>query len=131
VILDTSALMAILLQEPEAEVFSRALEAAPIVRLSIVSYLETAIVVDRRGDPVRSAMLDEFLLEFNVRLEPVTVDQGRLAREAFRAFGKGRHPAGLNLGDCFSYALAKSMRERLLCKGNDFAQTDLGVLFED
>ena len=124
-ILDTSALLAILLREAEAETFAKAIENAGTVRLSVVSYLEAAIFVDRHGDEVRRAMLDTFLGEFSIHLEPVTVEQARLAREAFRLFGKGRHPAGLNFGDCFTYALAKELREPLLFKGDDFSQTDL------
>jgi ribonuclease VapC len=124
-ILDTSALLAILLREEEAETFAGAIENAGTVRLSVVSYLEAAIFVDRHGDEVRRAMLDTFLGEFSIHLEPVSVEQARLAREAFRLFGKGRHPAGLNFGDCFTYALAKELREPLLFKGDDFTHTDL------
>jgi ribonuclease VapC len=124
-ILDTSALLAILLREAEAETFAGAIENAGTVRLSVASYLEAAIFVDRHGDEVRRAMLDTFLAEFSIKLEPVSVEQARLAREAFRLFGKGRHPAGLNFGDCFTYALAKELREPLLFKGDDFTQTDL------
>jgi len=124
-ILDTSALLAILLREPEAETLARAMENADAVQISAASYLEAAIIVDRHGDEVRRAMLDTFLDEFDVRIEPVTVEQARIARQAFRAFGKGPHRAGLNYGDCFTYALAKVTREPLLFKGNDFSQTDL------
>lgn len=124
-IVDTSALLAILLREPEAEEFARAIERADVVRLSVAGYLEAALFVDRHGDEVRRAQFDTFLAEFSIRLEPVTAEQGRMAREAFRAFGKGRHPAGLNYGDCFAYALAKALREPLLFKGNDFSQTDV------
>lgn len=124
-ILDTSALLAILLREPEAVQFARTIEQAGTVRLSVASYLEAALFVDRNGDEVRRALLDTFLEEFAIRLEPVTVEQIRHAREAFRAFGKGRHPAGLNYGDCFTYALARALREPVLFKGNDFSQTDL------
>jgi ribonuclease VapC len=124
-ILDTSALLAILLREPEAESFAQAIESAEVVRLSVASYLEAAIFVDRNGDEVRRAMLDDFVSEFGIRMEPVGVEQGRLAREAFRLFGKGRHAAALNFGDCFTYALAKEKREPLLYKGDDFSRTDL------
>jgi ribonuclease VapC len=129
-ILDTSALLAILLREPEAESFARAIEASDVVRLSVAGYLEAAIFVDRHGDEVRRAMLDTFLEEFSIRLEPVTVEQARTARQAFRSFGKGQHPAGLNFGDCFTYALAKAVREPVLYKGNDFSQTDLSSAIE-
>lgn len=124
-ILDTSGLLAILLAEPEAPIFAQAIEDNRIVRLSVASYLETAAYVDRKGGAVSRALLDTFLEEFSIRLEPVTVEQARLAREAYRAFGKGMHPASLNFGDCFTYALAKSTREPVLFKGNGFSQTDL------
>lgn len=124
-ILDTSALLAILLREPEAAAFAKAIENADTVCISVAGYLEAAIFVDRHGDEVRRAMLDTFLEEFSIRLEPVTVQQIRLARQAFRAFGKGVHPAGLNFGDCFTYALAKALREPVLFKGADFSRTDL------
>jgi len=123
--LDTSALLAILLREPEADGFARAIQNAGLVRMSVASYMEAALFVDRHGDQIRRAMLDTFLAEFEIQLEPVTVEQGRLAREAFRLFGKGRHPAGLNFGDCFTYALAKVTRDPVLFKGSDFSQTDL------
>lgn len=124
-ILDTSALLAILLRELEAADFARAIENAESVSMSVASYVEAAIFVDRNGDEVRRAMLDTFLEEFSIALEPVTVEQARKAREAFQLFGKGRHPAGLNYGDCFSYALTKVKREPLLFKGNDFNKTDV------
>jgi ribonuclease VapC len=125
VILDTSALLAVLLREPEAERFAGAMEGAGVVRLSAASYVEAAIYVDRNGDEVRRAMLDTFLQEFSVRIEAVTAEQAVLARQAFVLFGKGRHKAGLNFGDCFSYALARAYREPLLFKGGDFGYTDL------
>ena len=124
-ILDTSALLAILLRETEAATFAKAIEDADSVRMSVASYLEAAIFVDRHGDEVRRAMLDTFLEEFSIRLEPVTVEQIRLARQALRSFGKGIHPAGLNFGDCFSYALAQALGEPLLYKGEDFSHTDV------
>jgi ribonuclease VapC len=124
-ILDTSALFAILLRELEAADFARAIENAKVVKMSVASYLEVAIYVDRNGDEVRRAMLDTFLEEFSIALEPVTVEQARLARQAFQLFGKGRHPAGLNYGDCFTYALARATREPLLFKGQDFDKTDI------
>jgi ribonuclease VapC len=123
--LDTSALLAILLKEDEAARFAGAIQGAGTVSMSVASYVEAALFVDRYGDEIRRAMLDTFLEEFGIVLEPVTVEQGRLAREAFQLFGKGRHPAGLNFGDCFTYALAKVKRDPLLFKGNDFSQTDL------
>jgi ribonuclease VapC len=124
-IVDTSALLAVLLREPEAASFAAAIESAEASRLSVASYLEAAIFVDRHGDEVRRAMLDTFLEEFSIQLEPVTVEQVRVARQAFQWFGKGIHPAALNFGDCFTYALAKVTREPVLFKGNDFSRTDL------
>jgi ribonuclease VapC len=124
-IVDTSALLAILLSEPEARQFTTAMVEADVVRLSVASYLEASIFVDQNGDAVRRAMLDPFLEELKVRLEPVTVEQIRYAREAFQLFGKGRHAAGLNFGDCFTYALARAYREPVLFKGNDFPLTDV------
>src|ERR1035438_7502541 len=110
-IVDTSALLAVLLQEPEGERFAAAIAGASAVRMSAASYVEAAIYVDRNGDEIRRAVLDPFLGEFSIRIEPVTVEQALLARQAFVLFGKGRHKAGLNFGDCFSYALAKAYRD--------------------
>jgi ribonuclease VapC len=93
--------------------------------MSVASYVEAAIYVDRNEDRVRRAMLDTFVKDFAIQLEPVTVEQAFLARQAFVLFGKGRHKAGLNFGDCFSYALAKAFSEPLLFKGGDFGHTDL------
>lgn len=124
-IVDTSALLAILLREPEAASFAAAIESADTLRLSVAGYLEAAIFVDRHGDEVRRAMLDTFLEEFSIRLEPITVEQARIARQAFQWFGKGLRPAALNFGDCFTYALAKVTREPVLFKGQDFSRTDL------
>jgi len=124
-IIDTSALLAVLLREPEAEKFARAMEESDVVRMSAANYVEAAIFIDRNGDEVRRAMLDSFLTEFGICLEPVTVEQARLARQAFLYFGKGRHKAGLNFGDCFTWALAKAFHEPVLFKGHDFIHTDL------
>lgn len=124
-ILDTSALLAILLLEPEASSFARMIEESSVTRLSVASYLEAAILVERRGDAVRRAMFDTFVQDFGIRLEPVTVPQIHLAHSAYRLYGKGMHRAALNYGDCFSYALARSTREPLLFKGNDFGLTDI------
>lgn len=129
-ILDTSALLAILLREPEAEGFAARIERASIVRMSVASYLEAAMFVNRKGDEVRSAILDAFLDEFAIRLEPITLAQAALARQAYQSFGKGRHRAALNFGDCFTYALAKAYREPILFKGDDFSRTDIGLLFD-
>src|SRR5580698_10407793 len=124
-ILDTSALLTVLLNEPEARPFAAVIENAAVVRLSAASYVEAAIYVDRNGDEVRRAMLDTFLREFSIRIETVTAEQALRARQAFVLFGKGRHKAGLNFGDCFSYAMSRAYREPLLFKGADFGHTDL------
>jgi ribonuclease VapC len=125
-ILDTSAIVAILQDEPEAEAFARAIEENRPVRLSAANWLEAAVVVDGNRSPVLSRRFDALLREAAVEIEPVTSRQAELAREAYRAFGRGSgHPAHLNFGDCFAYALAMERDEALLFKGNDFASTDV------
>jgi ribonuclease VapC len=125
-IIDTSALIAILAAEPEAGACARAIENATACRISAANYLETGIVVDMRRDPVASRRVDELLREARVIIEPVDANQARIAREAYRDFGKGTsHPAQLNFGDCFAYALARSCNEPLLFKGKDFIHTDV------
>jgi ribonuclease VapC len=127
VIVDTSALVAILGAEPEARMFSEALESADIARISVVSRVELTIVLERFGDPAIARRVDLFLRDLGIVEEPVSLQQGMLAREAFYDYGKGRHPAGLNFGDCFSYALAKALDEPLLFKGTDFSLTDVRI----
>lgn len=125
-IVDTSAVIAILRTEPEAAAFVEAIEAADAVRISAASYVEMGAVVDSLRNPSESRRFDEFLREAEVQLEPVSSEQAYLARAAYRDFGKGSgHPARLNYGDCFAYALAKARREPLLYKGGDFALTDI------
>jgi ribonuclease VapC len=125
-IVDSSALLAILRAEPEALGCARAIENATSRRISAANFLETAIVIDGSRDPVASRRFDDLLHEAEFVVEPVTEQQARIAREAYRDFGKGSgHPAQLNLGDCFAYALAKATREQLLFIGNDFAHTDI------
>ena len=125
-IIDTSALVAILRDEPEAEVCARATESAAMRRLSAVSLVEAAVVIDGSRDPIASRRFDDLLKEAEVLVEPVTEIQARLARDAYRDFGKGSgHPARLNFGDCFAYALAKVTGEPLLFKGADFGHTDI------
>jgi ribonuclease VapC len=126
-IIDTSALIAILRDEDDAPDMAYAIERAEIRRISAVNYLETAVVIDASRDPIASRRFDELVDAAELRVEPVTHDQVRVARDAYRDFGKGSgHKAGLNFGDCFAYALAKSTGEELLFKGNDFSHTDLG-----
>ena len=125
-IVDSSALLAILRAEPEARACARAIEDAPRRRISAANFLETAIVIDGSRDPIASRRFDDLLQAANLAIEPVTEAQARIAREAYRDFGKGSgHPAQLNFGDCFAYALAKATGEPLLFKGNDFRQTDV------
>jgi ribonuclease VapC len=128
VIVDASALVAILRDEPDAAVFAQAIEHAPVRRISAAGFVEAAAVIDAARDPVVSRRLDEILSVAAIQIEPVTEAHARIAREAYRDFGKGSgHPARLNFGDCFAYALAKTSGEPLLCKGDDFIHTDLTV----
>ena len=125
-ILDTSALVAILRDEPDAAMYARAIAQSNVRRLSAANFVETAAVMDGSRDPIASRRFDELLREAEVRIEPVTEIQARLAREAYRDFGRGSgHAAKLNLGDCFAYALAIDRGEPLLFKGEDFTHTDV------
>lgn len=124
-ILDSSAVIAILRAEPEARDFTVAMMSASSRRLSAVNYVETAAVIESEKDPVASRRLDDFYRVTRITVEGVTPQQAEIARRAYRDFGKGRHRAGLNLGDCFAYALAKEMDEPLLFKGRDFHHTDV------
>jgi ribonuclease VapC len=125
-IIDTSALIAILRDEADAPDIALAIERAEIRKISAANYLETAVVIDASRDPIASRRFDELVDTAELRVEPVTHDQARIAREAYRDFGKGSgHKASLNFGDCFAYALAKSTGEALLFKGSDFSHTDL------
>ena len=123
-IVDTSAVLAVLFREEDAAHFARRILTAPRCRLSVASLLEASIVVGSRGGPT-DADLDLFVEESGIELTPVTIEQVAAARRAWRRFGKGRHPAALNFGDCFAYALATSTDEPLLFKGEDFARTDV------
>jgi len=125
-ILDTSAIIAILRDEPDASLYAKAIEEAADRRISAVNYVEAAAVIDASRDPVASRRFDELLDEAEVIIESVDQPQARIARQAYRDFGKASgHPANLNFGDCFAYALAKTKREPLLFKGDDFAHTDV------
>ena len=127
-ILDTSALIAILRLEPEAPEFAAIIERASHRRMSAVSYVEAGAVIDGSKDPVASRRLDELIEEAQIAIEPVTEAQARIARQAYRDFGKASgHAAKLNFGDCFSYALAKNKGEPLLFKGQDLKRTDVKV----
>ena len=124
-IVDTSAVMTILFGETGAERYDEAIAQAPRCRMSVANFLEAAIVFESRSGAATGHELDAFLEEAAIELEPVTPDQAQAARRAWRRFGKGNHPAGLNFGDCFAYALAEVTREPLLFKGQDFALTDI------
>jgi ribonuclease VapC len=127
-IVDASAIIAILRGEPAANDLTSALESADVRRISAATYIEAAVVTDSNRNTLLSNLLDSFLVRSLISIEPVTVEQARLAREAYRDFGKGRHRAGLNFGDCFAYALAKDKGEPLLFKGDDFRKTDVEVV---
>ncbi len=124
-VLDTSALLAILMDEPERETFIAAIVEAPVCRMSAASYVEAGIVIEsRNGSPgLHNLML--FLAKAKVLIDPVDREQAELALDAYHRYGKGRHKAGLNFGDCFSYALSAFRDEPLLYKGTDFSLTDL------
>jgi ribonuclease VapC len=125
-IVDSSALVAVLLNEEDGASLSRAMDDPEIVRMSAASYLETSIVIDKYRDAVLSSRLDDMILDSEITIEPVTLEQAKIAREAYRNYGKGSgHKANLNFGDCFSYALARVKREPILFKGDDFQHTDL------
>jgi ribonuclease VapC len=126
-ILDTSAIIAILFNEDDAEIYAQAITLADSCRLSAATFVETAIVVEAQTKNNGGRQLDAFIRRAGITIEPVTEEQAHIARQAFIDFGKGRHPAGLNYGDCFSYALAKATRDPLLFKSKDFAKTDLST----
>lgn len=127
-VIDTSALIAILVGEPEQRAFIEAIEAADSRLLSTATLVETSIIIESRYGAEGVRDLDLFLGKAGVDLAAVDDEQARLARRAFSRFGKGRHPAGLNYGDCFSYALAMTAGEPLLFKGADFRQTDVEIV---
>jgi ribonuclease VapC len=128
VIIDTSALFAILRDEPDARRFADAIAAATVRRISAASYVEIGAVIDGARDPVASRRVDELIQVANITVEVVTEEQARIARAAYRDFGRGSgHAAGLNFGDCFAYALAAATGEPLLFKGGGFSQTDVAT----
>jgi ribonuclease VapC len=124
-IVDASAVLSIVLDEPDAPVFAEAIARSDDPWMSAVNWLEAAIRVDRAGDASTSRAFDRFTAARQIAIRPVTFEQAQLAREAHLSFGKGRHPARLNLGDCFAYALARESARPLLFKGGDFALTDI------
>jgi ribonuclease VapC len=127
-VIETSALVAMLTDEPEAQRFEAAVAADPVRLMSTASYLEAAIVIEQRFGEPGGRELDLWLHRAGVNLVGVDAEQADVARSAYRRFGKGRDPAGLNYGDCFAYALAKVSGESLLYKGDDFSHTDLSAV---
>jgi ribonuclease VapC len=126
-VIDTSALVAILGREPERRAWIEAIETADRARISAATLVETSIVIESRYGAAGLLDLDQFIALAGIEVVAVDAEQCRLARQAFSRFGKGRHPASLNFGDCFSYAAAMALGEPLLCKGDDFTRTDVPV----
>ena len=124
-ILDTSALLAILQNEPERRRFNEAIQSAAVVRIAAPTYVEASVVIEARYGAEGLRRLDRLLEIAAVATTSFDAEQAKIARDAYSRFGKGRHPAALNLGDCFSYALARSFGEPILFKGDDFSRTDL------
>jgi len=125
-IIDTSAIIAILRNEPDAKLFAELIADAQDRRVSAVSFVESAVVIDASRDPIASRRFDDFIKVAEIVIEPVTETQAPIARAAYRDFGKGSgHRAKLNVGDCFSYTLAKEFGEALLFKGSHFGHTDI------
>ena len=124
-IIDTSALVAILYREPEAASFVKVIHDAELTRISAANYVELSMVVEGQLGPNGMRQAEAFFRRACIIVEPVTLEHGELARQGFLDFGKGRHKAGLNFGDCFAYALAKAFGEPLLFKGTDFKKTDI------
>ena len=124
-IVDTSALLSVMLHEEDRARYRDAILAAVRPAISAANWLEGALVLERRGDATAAARYEPVCEALGLTIEPVTPSQAVLARDAYRVFGRGRHPAALNFGDCFAYALAKARGEPLLFKGDDFARTDV------
>jgi ribonuclease VapC len=124
-IVDTSALVAVLFREPEADQYIQLIHNADRCLISAGTYLELSIVLERQAGPEADRQCEMFFRRAGIAIEPFTVEQAHLARQAFHDFGKGRHAAGLNFGDCFAYALSKFTGEALLFKGEDFKRTEI------
>jgi ribonuclease VapC len=125
-IVDTSALVAILKREPGFEILAKVLDSAGSSHISASTYVELSIVVDRWKNPTMSRRVDELIEQFRIIIEPFDAEQAKIARQAYRDYGRGSgHPANLNFGDCFTYALAREKREPVLWKGEGFGHTDL------
>jgi ribonuclease VapC len=125
-VVDTSALIAVLRAEPDARRYADAIADASSRHVSAANYVEAAVVIDASRDPIASRRFDDLIREAAFAIEPVTEEQAKIAREAYRDYGKGSgNAAQLNFGDCFAYALARATGRKLLFKGRDFAQTDV------
>lgn len=124
-VIDTSALLAILADEPERRAFNEAIDGADTRRISAVTLVEASMIVETRFGAAGVRLLDAYLDRAAIQVVPVDLQQARAARDAYSQYGKGRHPAGLNFGDCFVYALARHLAEPLLFKGDDFTRTDV------
>ena len=124
-ILDTSALVCVLFREPEADRYLQRIHDADRCLISAGNYVELSIVLERQAAPEADRQCEMFFRRAGIVIEPFTVEQAHIARQAFHDFGKGRHAAGLNFGDCFAYALSKVTGDPLLYKGEDFARTDV------
>jgi len=127
-VIDTSALLAIFLAEPERAAFLNQVVQADLRKVSAANVLETGIVLEARKGEAAGREFDLFVVRANLEIVPVDAEQVDVARSAWRKYGKGRHPSALNFGDCFAYALAKSAGEPLLAKGTDFALTDIEMV---
>jgi ribonuclease VapC len=125
IVVDSSIIVAIIREESDAAVWVDVLDKTPHAFMSVISYVETSMVIAGRWSDARLGRVDAALKALHVRVEPVTLNQGTVALTAFLRFGRGRHSAGLNIGDCFAYALAKSRNLPLLFKGDDFGKTDI------
>ena len=126
-VIDTSALIAILVGEAEADDFLQKIVQDPKLLVSAVTLVESSIVIEARRGEAGGRELDLLLHRAQMRITPVDLEQAEMARMAYRRFGKGRHPAGLNLGDCFSYALARISGEPVLAKGDEFRRAGLQI----
>jgi ribonuclease VapC len=131
VIVDSSALLAVILNEEDEPRFSAAMVDAPILRMSAANWVESAIVVDSYRNSNMAVKFDDLIEALRLKIEPVTLEDAVNARAAHSDYGRGHHRARLNYGDCFAYALARRCREPLLFKGNDFAQTDVEPALKD
>ena len=129
-IVDTSALLTVLFAEDDAERFADAIASADVRLISAANYLEAGIVIDNQIGAAAGRQLDALVARAAIRIEPVTREHADIARQAYLDFGKGNHPAGLNFGDCFAYALSKTSGLPLLFKGSDFARTDLAAVLD-